>query len=132
MKYPVYVHQEESSAYGMVVPDFPGCFAAADREEEIESAVQEAVELYMDGEDLLLPEPSSLLSLSASGDFRGGVWLWVDVDESVMDTKAERINMTMKGGLLRRLDRFAKQHGQNRSAVIADAVERHLRTAKRA
>jgi predicted RNase H-like HicB family nuclease len=30
MLYPVYVHHEEGASYGAIVPDFEGCFAAAD------------------------------------------------------------------------------------------------------
>ena len=30
MLYPVYVHKDPDSAYGVTFPDFPGCFSAAD------------------------------------------------------------------------------------------------------
>jgi hypothetical protein len=29
MLYPVYVHKDPDSAYGVTFPDFPGCFSAA-------------------------------------------------------------------------------------------------------
>ena len=50
MLYPVYVHKDEGSAYGLTFPDFPGCFSAADELADLSRMAQEAVELHFDGE----------------------------------------------------------------------------------
>jgi len=60
MLYPVYVHKDQDSAYGLTFPDFEGCFSAADDLQDLERMAQEAVELHFEGEDMPLPQPSSL------------------------------------------------------------------------
>lgn len=43
MLYPVYIHVgDETHAHGVIFPDFPGCFAAADTWEELPAMIQEA------------------------------------------------------------------------------------------
>jgi predicted RNase H-like HicB family nuclease len=54
---------DETHAYGVVVPDLPGCFSAGDTLDEAISNSKEAMELWMesvieDGESI--PEPSSI------------------------------------------------------------------------
>lgn len=58
MKYPVIIHKDPGSAYGLTLPDFPSCFSAADSVDEALEQVREIVELYFDGEfDLPVPPP---------------------------------------------------------------------------
>ena len=39
MRFPIVIHKDAGSAYGVTVPDLPGCFSAGDTlEEAIESA----------------------------------------------------------------------------------------------
>jgi predicted RNase H-like HicB family nuclease len=47
MLYPVYVHMGDARhAHGVTIPDFPGCFSAADDWAALPAQVQEAVEVY--------------------------------------------------------------------------------------
>ncbi len=81
MIYPVYVHPgDERHAHGITVPDFPGCFSAADRWEDIPAKVQEAIALYCEGEDMERPTPTPLDVLIEDQRYRDGVWLLVDID----------------------------------------------------
>ena len=82
MLYPVYVHKDQDSAYGLTFPDFEGCFSAADDMQDIQRMAQEAVEVHFDGEDALLPEPSSPEQWMGDERFEGGYWLLVDIDTS--------------------------------------------------
>ena len=79
--YPVYVHRgDDRHAHGITVPDFPGCFSAADAWDEIPAKVQEAVEVYCEGEDMQLPSPSSIEELQAQPGYQGGEWLLVPLN----------------------------------------------------
>ena len=50
MLYPAFVELgDKNRAYGVVLPDFPGCFSAADEMNDLPARVQEAVELYFEG-----------------------------------------------------------------------------------
>lgn len=49
MKYPVVIHKEQSSDYGVTVPDVPGCFSAGETMTEALENVREALELHFEG-----------------------------------------------------------------------------------
>ena len=58
MLYPVYVHLgDDNHAHGVTIPDFPGCFYAADDWDLLPTNIQEAIELYCEGEDMEIPVP---------------------------------------------------------------------------
>lgn len=81
MIYPVYVHLgDERHAHGVTLPDFEGCFSAADSYADLPGRIQEALALHFDGEDLEIPEPSDIAQLEATGQYSGGVWMLVDID----------------------------------------------------
>ena len=49
MKYPVVIHKDENSDYGVTFPDLPGCFSAGDTIEEALANAQEAAECHIEG-----------------------------------------------------------------------------------
>ena len=62
MQYPIVIHKDPESAYGVTVPDLPGCFSAGDTISEAVESAQEAIAchfegLLMDGEQF--PEQKS-------------------------------------------------------------------------
>jgi predicted RNase H-like HicB family nuclease len=130
MLYPVYVHLgDEQHAHGVTIPDFPGCFSAADAWEDLPAKVREAIELYCEGEDMEIPSPTPLEVLAADSAYEGGVWLLVDVDVARLSGRAKRVNITLPERVLAIVDEAAKKEGQTRSGLLAKAaleyVERH-------
>lgn len=122
MLYPVYVEPgDEQHAHSMVVPDFPGCFSAADHWENIPAMVQEAVEVWMEGEDVKLPMPTPLEVLANHPDYQyGGIWMLIDVDVSRLRPKrVRRVNITLPEDVLAHLDAKASAAGESRSGFIA-------------
>jgi len=63
MNYPIVVHKEEGTDYGVTVPDLPGCFSAGSTMDEAIAMAREAIELHLEGlieEGMPIPErPSS-------------------------------------------------------------------------
>ena len=52
MRFPVVIHKDETSGYGVTVPDLPGCFSAGDSIEEAIVSGHEAIACHlMDGLD---------------------------------------------------------------------------------
>ena len=94
MLYPVYVHVgDDQYAHSVTIPDFPGCFSAADEWDDLPTNIQEAVELHIDGEEMDIPEPSpieAMLALEQSGEYEGGLWMLIDIDMGKLDTRKER------------------------------------------
>ena len=124
MKYPVAIESgSQSDAWGVIVPDLPGCFSAADNgiDEAIEK-VKEAIELWIEvalDEGQEIPKPSSLAELQKRKEFKGSVWAIVEIDPALLSEEIERINITLPKRVLARLDAKAKRAGENRSAFIA-------------
>ena len=127
MLYPVYVHVgDEKHAHGMTFPDFPGCFSAADEWQDINRVAQEAVECHMAGESLPVPAPTSLEDLTSQPDYQGGVWMLVDIDVSKIDPAPHRVNISLPGSLLSRVDAYVRAHHMTRSGFLAQAAERAM------
>lgn len=127
MIYPVYVHLGDADhAHGATLPDFPGCFSAADDWQDLPAKVQEAVEVYCEGEAMEIPAPTGLEDLAGLPDYQGGVWLLVDVDLTRVRPKAVRLNISLPQPLVHRIDAYAKAHRLSRSGFLAQAADRVL------
>lgn len=98
----------KNHAWGIIVPDLPGCFSAADAEADILDNAREAILLHLEAlEDI--PQPSSLESIDSAG-FTVGL---IDVDLSQIHGAAKRINITIPAGVLARIDAAASAAGMN-------------------
>lgn len=126
MRYPIAVELgDKRHAYGVVVPDLPGCFSAGDTLEEALSNTQEAILLHLDGlldDKKPIPKPSALASLQRKRAFKGWTWAVVDVDLSELGDKAARINITLPQRILRAVDAHARRSGETRSGFLARAA----------
>lgn len=128
MLYPVIVHKEQGSDYGVVVPDFPGVFSGGETIEEALANVQDAIETFYDGEDVdMPPDPSRLDRVLASDDARGGAVVMVDVDFDFLDQRAVPVNITLPVWLRNRIDKAARDAGLSRSRFIAQAAQEVMR-----
>ena len=127
MLYPVYVHPgDESHAHGVTFPDFPGCFSAADDWADLPRLIQEAVEVYFEGETDDIPPPTPLEVLARDPAYTGGTWLLVEIDLERINPRHVRLNVSLPAPLVARIDRYAAAHHLSRSGFLAQAAERRL------
>jgi predicted RNase H-like HicB family nuclease len=123
MKFPIALHRDEGTDYGVIVPDFPGCHSWGETIEDAMANTLEAVELWVEGAiesgQRVDFKPSSIETLRANPDFADATWALVDVDPSKFDTKAERVNISLPRFVLHRIDEFADKHGETRSGFLA-------------
>ncbi len=117
------------TAYGVVVPDIPGCFSAGDTLDEAVTNAEEAIVLQL--EDLIerkqaLPEPSPPEDIAKQYG-KGWVLVGVEVDPQQLSTKAIRINVTIPEGALYMIDRAAEESHLNRSAFLTEAALQKIR-----
>jgi len=94
MLWPVVIHKDEGSAYGVTVPDLPGCFSAGDTIEEAMANAEEAIlchleGILLDGEDW--PRPHGVEDHKDNPDYTGGTWALVAVDPAKVEGKAKRL-----------------------------------------
>ena len=123
MKYPIAIEPgDEHRAYGVVVPDLPGCFSAGDTLDDAIDNAREAIELWLEtviDDDQAVPEPRTIAEHQANPEYKGWVWAVVSVDLAALSDKVERVNITLPARVLRRIDAAAKAAGESRSGFIA-------------
>ena len=75
MKYPIAIeHGDDTHAFGVVVPDLPGCFSAGDTLDEAFENAKEAIAGWIEleiKEGHPIPKASSLDEISKMDDFKG-------------------------------------------------------------
>lgn len=125
MHYPVVLHKDKSSDYGVTVPDLPGCFSAGATMEAALTNAVEAIECHLegmlfDGESIPPAQPVEVHQRDTH--FKGGTWALVNVDLSRLASKAKRINITLPERVLALVDAQAKREGESRSGLLARAV----------
>ncbi len=124
MRYPIAIEPgTDATAWGVVVPDLPGCFSAGDTVEEAlvqtEAAVTAWIEATLDAGQAV-PQPTPIDALRAAHpEFDGWLWALVTVDPALLDDTLERVNISLPRRVLRRLDALARSTGETRSGFIA-------------
>ena len=131
MNYPIAIHKDADSDYGVIVPDLPGCFSAGKTIDDAVAMAKEAIELHIEGlieEGLVVPEPSDIQTHESDPDYRGAVWAIVSIDPSDLRIRAKRINITMPERVLDAVDRFARTHNETRSGLLTKAADAYVRS----
>lgn len=121
MRYPIFIEPgNETTAWGVVVPDLPGCFSAGDTLDEALAGAETAAAAWIDAAldaGHAIPAPSSPETRAA--DYPGWLLGVVSVDPALLDDTSERINITLPRRVLARLDAKARDSGESRSSYIA-------------
>lgn len=117
---------DETHAFGVVVPDIPGCFSAGDTLDEAITNAREAIEFHLDGlseDGTDIPVAQTVAHHQANPDYSGWVWALVEIDVTRYLGKAEKINVTLPASLIRRIDEFVSTHPkQSRSGFLAQSA----------
>lgn len=131
MFYPIAIEAgDHEHAYGVTVPDLPGCFSAGDTldeaiknaKEAITGHIELAVELGLD-----IPAVSTIEALATNPDYAGYTWALVEIDVIRLLGGSEKINVTLPRSLIDRIDRCVASHPEykSRSGFLAQvALER--------
>lgn len=135
MRYPIVIHKDPDSEYGVIVPDLPGCFSAGATVDEAMVMAREAILGHLEALIEMgqpVPDPQAIEAHRANPDYADAAfWALVDVDLSNLPGKARRINVTLNERLLDVIDQFASQTGETRSGLLqkaaAEFIEGHRR-----
>lgn len=131
MRYPIVIHKDTDSDYGVTVPDLPGCFSSGETVDDALTQAVEAIECHIEGlmiDEEFVPPPSSIETFRQNPDYADGVWALIDVDLSKLSGKSRRINITLPERILRTVDLYASNHGTTRSGLIAEATMEYITT----
>jgi len=122
MRYPIVIEEgTDTAAFGVIVPDLPGCFSAGDTLEEAMANAEEAAAAWIDATldaGQKIPDPSDIEKIRANHP--GWALGVVNVDPATFDDTIMRINVSIPTRVLRRLDAKVKDSGEkDRSSYIA-------------
>ena len=127
--YPVVIHKDPKSAFGVTVLDIPGCFSAGDTLDDALRNVQEAVEVHLHGEEIS-PEPSALECWKDDPKLKKAYAITLaPVDLSFMNDTTVRVNITARKSELAIVDRAAKAAHMDRSAYLVTSAIAKARRA---
>jgi len=133
MNYPVVIHRDKGSDYGVTVPDLPGCFSAGKTLEEALENAKEAILCHVEGivnEGEALPEPAPIEQHKENPEYADGLWAVVSVDLSDLSGKAKRVNITVPERFLSQFDSFARKKGETRSGLFVSAAMEYISRRK--
>lgn len=128
MLYPVVIHQENDSAFGVTVPDIPGCFSAGDTLEEAMHNVREAIAGHLEilAEDgAVIPSAGDMAEHRKNPDYKDGFWALAEVDITPFLGKSEKINITLPRLLIQQIDDLVKRDPRykSRSGLLAQGAQ---------
>ncbi|MFZ6049082.1 type II toxin-antitoxin system HicB family antitoxin [Pseudomonas sp. CR3202] len=132
MLYPIAILPgDDGHAWGVEVPDLPGCFSAGDDLDEAMAMAREAIEGHLEilaEEGTPIPVAKKVTFHAANSDYAGCTWALVDIDVTRYMGKAEKLNITLPGYLLNRIDDYVRNHPEqkSRSGFLAAAALRVL------
>lgn len=128
MLYPIAISTgDHEHAWGVEVPDIAGCFSAGDDLDDAIAMAREAIEGHFEilAEDGSVIPPASKVTLHAANPKYAGVtWALVDIDITKYLGKAQKLNITLPGYLLTRIDEYVLNHPEekSRSGFLASAA----------
>ena len=115
----------DTSAWGVAVPDLPGCFSAGDTLDEAMANARQAIDQHVEimiEDGVPIPIARTLAVIQADPAYNGWVWAVVDVPVEKYLGPAEKINITVPRMVLARIDEYAKSQGMSRSGFLVEAA----------
>ena len=130
MRYPVVIHHDDGTAYGVTVPDISGCFSAGETVDDALENTQVAIAGHLEllAEDgQVAPVATDITTHQGNPDYADGIWAYVEVDITPFLGKSEKVNVTLPAFLIRKIDEAVSAgKGKSRSAFLADSAMRAL------
>lgn len=126
MEFPIAIHKDDGSVYGVTVPDIPGCHSWGETIQEAIRNAKEAISSHVStlaelGEDVDF-KCSDIEALAKLEEYAGAIWAVADVDVSKLDSKPERINVSLPRFVLHKIDAYVEQRHETRSGFLARAA----------
>src|SRR3954462_838766 len=98
VRYPIVIEPgTDATAFGVIVPDLPGCFSAGDSLGVAVLGAEEAAAAWIDaalGAGEPIPAPSTLGALRRQPDYGGSMFRIITLDRAVLHDTIERVNIT--------------------------------------
>lgn len=125
MRYPIAIHHDDGTAYGVTVPDVPGCFSAGDTLDEAILLAEEAIAGHLEilaEDNTPLPLATSVENHAGNTDYEGAAWAYATVDVLQFSGKTKKENITLPMNLTARVNDLVKEgKAKSKSAFFTEA-----------
>ena len=126
MYIPVVIFKDAASMYGVNVPDIQGVHSCGDSVEDaldnVRAAITSHIETLMELGEPVDITPSKIEALQDYPEHAGGIWALVHLDLEKLDSKPERINISLPRFVLSKIDRYAAARHETRSGLLSRAA----------
>ena len=126
MRFPIAIHKDPGSVYGVTVPDVPGCHSYGETVDEAivnaSAAIRGHIETLLELGERVDLSPAPIDQHQANPDYAGAIWALAEVDLEKLDSKPERINVSLPRFVLSRVDRHVAARHETRSGFLARAA----------
>lgn len=105
-------------AWGVEVPDIPGYYSVGDDLDDAMAMAREAIEGHFEilAEDgAPIPSAQKVTLHAANPKYAGCMWAVVDIDVTKYLGKAQKLNITLPGYLLNRIDEYVLHHPEKKA-----------------
>ncbi|VWC96359.1 hypothetical protein BCO18175_03741 [Burkholderia contaminans] len=123
MEFPIAIHKDDGTVYGVIVPDIPGVHSWGETIEEAikntKDAIISHVETLIELDEEVAFTCSTIENLVGNKEYDGAVWALVNVDLSQLDSKPERINVSLPRFVLHKIDAYVAARHETRSGFLA-------------
>src|SRR6202012_2604631 len=126
MEFPIVVHKDDGSVYGVPVPDIPGVHSWGDT---IDDAIRNAKEAIVGHVSTLIElgeevgfTCSTVEELAAQPEYCGAIWALVSGDLSHLGWKPEWTNIRLARFVLHKIDAYVEARPETRSGFLARAA----------
>jgi predicted RNase H-like HicB family nuclease len=120
---------DEQHAFGVVVPDLPGCFSAGDTLEDAYANAKQAIEAHLELNleyNEPIPDRKPFDEHRRNPEFAGWVWALIEVEDIPAKKTPVRLNVSLPEYLVHRIDQYARAHHLTRSGFLAKAALKEL------
>ncbi|WP_295580959.1 type II toxin-antitoxin system HicB family antitoxin [uncultured Lamprocystis sp.] len=97
MRYPIAIEAgDDRNAFGVVVPDLPGCFSAGDTLDDALTNASEAITLWIEtvlDDGGTVPPPGRIETHRTNTDFNGWIWALAEIDPAVLSEKPHWLSL---------------------------------------
>lgn len=136
MDIPVAIYKDEGSVYGVSVPNIKGVHSWGDTIDDalrnVKEAIASHIETLLELNESVEIAQTKIETLQGNPDYQGGIWALINVDLDKLDSRPERINISVPRFVLTKIDKYANERHETRSGLMTRAALQLMETERKA
>lgn len=129
MRYPIVIHKDPDSDYGVTVPDLPGCFSAGETLDDALIQATEAIECHLEAlilDDEPIPTSNPLEYHQNNPDYADGIWAVVTVDRAKLNGPELELPINLDPQAAEFLQKVAVKRGVDVQTIVNEWIRKEI------